>query len=93
MLATLSERTAAASRKCSAMNHRSDDHAQHSGRIRQRVQASTCRWRLLHDAARLTETLGLRVRMLKACMDEMLTAFVTEVRAWEATRTPQAVTT
>lgn len=32
----------------------------------------------------LTEVLASRTRMLKACVDEMLTVFVTEARAWEA---------
>lgn len=44
-----------------------------------------------HNTARLTEALGAHVRMLKACIDEMLTAFVREARAWEATRAPSAV--
>jgi hypothetical protein len=35
---------------------------------------------------RLTEVLASRTRMLKACVDEMLTVFVTEARAWEAQR-------
>jgi hypothetical protein len=39
-----------------------------------------------HNTARLTEALALRVKMLKACIDEMLTVFVTEARAWEAKR-------
>jgi hypothetical protein len=33
---------------------------------------------------RLTEALASRTQMLKACIDEMLTVFVTEARAWEA---------
>jgi hypothetical protein len=37
-----------------------------------------------HNIARLTESLALRVQMLKACIDEMLTVFVTEARASEA---------
>ena len=39
-----------------------------------------------HNTARLTEALALRVRMLKACIDEMLTVFVTEARAWDIER-------
>ena len=39
-----------------------------------------------HNTARLTLALAQRVQMLKACIDEMLTVFVTEVRAWEETR-------
>ena len=38
------------------------------------------------NTARLTEALATRVRMLKACIDEMLATFVTEARVWEATR-------
>jgi hypothetical protein len=41
-----------------------------------------------HNTERLTKALALRVRMLKACIDEMLTVFVAEARAWEATRAP-----
>ena len=41
-----------------------------------------------HDKARLTEALVQRVRMLKDCIDEMLTVFVNEARAWDATRVP-----
>jgi hypothetical protein len=41
-----------------------------------------------YNTASLAEALALRVQMLKACIDEMLTVFVTEAKAWEATRTP-----
>ena len=39
-----------------------------------------------HNTPRLTKALGVRVGMLKACIDEMLTVFVREAKAWEATR-------
>lgn len=38
------------------------------------------------NRARLTEALARRIQMLKACIDDMLTVFVAEVRAWEAAR-------
>jgi len=39
-----------------------------------------------HNIARLTEALAERVRMLKACIDEMMRVFVAEARVWEEAR-------
>lgn len=39
-----------------------------------------------HNTMRLTEALSQRVRMLKDCIDELLTVFVTQARVWEMSR-------